>query len=72
MRRRHCPGMTWTLKTAVGACQIRKSRKPITFPLSTAARDILEARPRENEFVFYGSGKTGHVTDVRGTMKKAV
>ena len=47
-----------------------KSRKPITFPLSTAARDILEARPRENEFVFYGSGKTGHVTDVRGTMKK--
>jgi integrase len=54
---------TWTLPDP-------KNRRPVTFPLSTAARDILEARPRENEFAFYGSGKTGHVTDVRGTMKK--
>ena len=54
---------TWTLPDP-------KNRRPVTFPLSTAAREILEARPRENEFVFFGSGKTGHVTDVRGTMKK--
>ena len=54
---------TWTLPDP-------KNRRPVTFPLSNAARDILEARPRENEFVFYGSGKTGHVTDARGTMKK--
>lgn len=54
---------TWTLPDP-------KNRRPVTFPLSTAAREILEARPRVNEFVFSGSGQTGHVTDARGTMKK--
>jgi integrase len=55
---------TWTIPDP------KAIRKPITFPLSSHAVEILKARPRVNEFVFYGSGKTGHVTDVRGTMKK--
>lgn len=47
-----------------------KNREPITFPLSSHAVEILKNRSKENDFVFYGSGKTGHITDVRDTMKK--
>jgi integrase len=54
---------TWTLPDP-------KNRQPITFPLSSHAVEILKTRPKENDFVFFGSGKTGHMTDVRDTMRK--
>lgn len=66
--------LTWTdVDLEKGAWTVpdpKAIREPIKFPLSSAAREILEDRPLVNEFVFHGSGKTGHVTDVRGTMKK--
>jgi integrase len=49
-----------------------KNRNPVTLPLSTVARKILEERPRVNEFVFpaRSSKGLGHVKDARGTFKK--
>lgn len=45
-----------------------KNRQPVTFPLSSMAKQILEERPRINDFVFWARSKTGHVTDPRRVL----
>ena len=48
-----------------------KNRNPVTLPLSTIARQVLDARPRVSDFVFPARSKEGeHVKDARGTLKK--
>ncbi len=47
-----------------------KNRNPVTFPLSSTAKEIIESRPRTSEFVFPGIGKKGYIGDVRTTMRK--
>ncbi|MCF8036993.1 MAG: integrase family protein [Desulfobacteraceae bacterium] len=47
-----------------------KNRRPVIFPLSSQARQILEGRPRLNKFVFYSYSKTGHVTDARQVISR--
>ncbi len=47
-----------------------KNHNPVTFPLSSTAREMLEARPRieGNNYVFPARGKAGHIQDARFTM----
>jgi integrase len=60
-----------------------KNGKPVTFPLSKAARDLLQSRKRKtteradaneggpaSQYVFPSWGKTGHITDARGILGK--
>ena len=47
-----------------------KNRNPVKFPLSHLAREILEDRPRKDQYVFPARSKDGHVTDSRGLLKK--
>lgn len=50
-----------------------KNRTPATIPLSKVVCEILEARPRINEYVFPARNKRnemGHVMDARGAKKK--
>jgi integrase len=48
-----------------------KNHNPVTFPLSSQAREIIEQRPRINEYVFANPGtKTGHVHEPKRIMKK--
>jgi integrase len=47
-----------------------KNGRSITFPLSELACEILNERPRTNEFVFASRSKTGHITEIRTPMKK--
>jgi integrase len=46
-----------------------KNRNAVTFPLSNQAKEILENRPRGNEFVFTGR-LNGHFKDLRDTLLK--
>ncbi|MDA3898371.1 MAG: integrase family protein [Desulfobacteraceae bacterium] len=45
-----------------------KNRQPVKFPLSNMAKQIIEERPRINDFVFPARSKTGHVTDPRRVL----
>jgi integrase len=48
-----------------------KNHNPVTFPLSSQARELIDQRPRINEYVFANPAtKTGHVQEPKGTMKK--
>jgi integrase len=54
-----------------------KNGRPVTFPLSTAAKDMLlsikqkqEASEEATPYVFPSWGKTGHITDARGILEK--
>jgi integrase len=47
-----------------------KNRTEITFPLSGVTIDILKNRPQDSKFIFPSRTKTGHVGEVRNTMKK--
>ena len=47
-----------------------KNRQPVKFPLSSMAKQIIEERPRINDFVFSARSKSGHVIDPRRTLKK--
>jgi len=47
-----------------------KNRHPVTFPLSSTAKEIIEGRPRTSPFVFPGIGKKGYIGDIRNTMRK--
>ncbi len=51
-----------------------KGGKPITFPLSKAARELLAARPRRkgNDHVFPARGGKGHAGTPRGPAMRAV
>lgn len=55
---------TWSLPDA-------KNRSSVTFPLSKQAADILQERPKDNDFVFASHRtRTGHVGDPRHIMKE--
>jgi integrase len=62
-----------------------KNGRPVTFPLSTAAKALLEAarerrvtdpakgeegEPAASPYVFPSWGRTGHITDARGILEK--
>ncbi|WP_321416329.1 integrase family protein [uncultured Desulfobacter sp.] len=47
-----------------------KNHHKVTFPLSDLACQIVNSRPRVNEYVFASNGKYGHIKDVRTPMKK--
>lgn len=45
-----------------------KNREPVTFPLSSVAKDILKNRPKDSDFVFSGIGAKGYFSDIRHIM----
>lgn len=47
-----------------------KNRKPVKFPLSKVAVEILAARPKSNQYVFPARSGAGHIHDARGVFKK--
>ncbi len=47
-----------------------KNHHDVTFPLSSLACQIVNSRPRVNEYVFASKGKYGHIKEVRTPMKK--
>jgi integrase len=47
-----------------------KNRNPVKLPLSFVAKDILENRSKESDFVFPGTGKKGYYGDLRSPMQK--
>ena len=47
-----------------------KNRKPVTFPLSDAAVDILKDRPQKGEYVSPARTATGHIVEARTVLKK--
>lgn len=47
-----------------------KNRNPVTFPLSVAAIQILEARSKDKTYVFPSWGKTGRIKEARGVLAK--
>jgi len=47
-----------------------KNHRAVTFPLSKIACQIIESRPKINEFVFASRGKHGHITEIRTPMAK--
>ena len=42
----------------------------MTFPLSTIAAQILDARPKDKAYVFASWGKTGRIKEARGILSK--
>jgi integrase len=46
-----------------------KNKNPVTLPISSTLLEILNARPRINEYVFPGRSKN-HLKDVRGMLEK--
>ena len=47
-----------------------KNRKPITFPLSKVAVEILAARSNTSQYVFPARSGVGHIHDARGHFEK--
>jgi len=47
-----------------------KNHRPVTFPLSDLACQIVDSRQKVNEYVFASKGKYGHIKEVRTPMKK--
>ena len=47
-----------------------KNRKPVTFPLSSVAVDILKDRLQKGEYVFPARTATGHIVEARSVLKK--
>lgn len=47
-----------------------KNRNPVKFPLSDLAKEVLEARPHINEYVFPARSGEGRIKDPRGPMDK--
>ena len=47
-----------------------KNHRAVTFPLSDLACQIIDSRPKVNEYVFSSKGKYGHIKEVRTPMKK--
>ncbi len=47
-----------------------KNRQPVKFPLSDITKEIIETRPRVNEYVFPSRSGTGYISDPRGPMEK--
>jgi integrase len=45
-----------------------KNRNPVTLPLSTAARELLEDRGIEDGYLFPKRSGDGHISDARGTL----
>ena len=47
-----------------------KNHRAVTFPLSDLACQIIDSRPKVNEYVFASKGKYGHIKEIRTPMKK--
>ncbi|MGP8152969.1 MAG: tyrosine-type recombinase/integrase [Smithella sp.] len=47
-----------------------KNRQPVTFPLSGVAFKILNARPKDGNYVFPSRIADGHIKDARSVMDK--
>ena len=47
-----------------------KNRKPVKFPMSKVAVEILSARPETNQYVFPARSGVGHIHDARGIFLK--
>lgn len=47
-----------------------KNHRAVTFPLSDLACQIIDSRPKVNDYVFASKGKYGHIKDIRTPMKK--
>jgi len=47
-----------------------KNTHAVTFPLSDFACQIIDSRPKINDFVFASKGKYGHIKEIRTPMKK--
>ena len=66
-------GLTWeqmNIEEKYWSLPDPKNRTAVTFPLSKVALDILSNRPQASNFVFPARTETGHVGEVRTTMKK--
>lgn len=46
-----------------------KNRNPVTFPLPRAAYELLNARPKDGQYVFPSRIKDGHIKDARSVME---
>ena len=69
-RRREMACLKWesvNLEEKIFTLTITKNGKPLTLPMSDFICDIFKNRQalRENEYVFPGIGKTGHLMDAR-------
>jgi integrase len=64
--------LTWDRVDPVAGWHIDdpKNRKPVTFPLSDIASEILKDRPHKGEFVFQTSSKKGYLQDARNLFVK--
>ncbi len=48
-----------------------KNRHPVVLPMSDQVKQLLENRPRVNEYVFHSTkARTGHVSDPKRLMRK--
>ncbi len=47
-----------------------KNHHEVTLPLSDLACQIVDSRPKVNEYVFASKGKYGHIKEIRTPMKK--
>ncbi len=47
-----------------------KNHRAVTFPLSDLACQIVDSRPKVNEYVFSSKGKYGHIKEIRHPMKQ--
>ena len=68
--------LTWNrvdMKNATWYLPDPKNKQPVTLPLSQQAKQIIEERPRKNEFVFATSrSKSGHVSDYRHILNTVI
>ncbi len=47
-----------------------KNRKPVTFPMSKVAMEILKERPKTNQYIFPARSGEGYIHDARGHFQK--
>jgi integrase len=47
-----------------------KNRKPLTFPMTKAAVEILERRDKAKPYIFPARSGDGHITEARGVLEK--
>ncbi len=75
LRRDEAASITWScvdLDNNEFKIEKTKNGLPLFLPMSRQTRLIFERRLvlRQNDFVFYGSGKTGHIVDARKFIPK--
>jgi integrase len=56
------------LKASTVHLRDTKNRSDLLLPLSKQAAAVIDARPRENEYVFHGKGRTGYLKSPRHVL----